>query len=75
MNVLKLLYFQGYEYFGYDPSTYYSTDQADCSYIIEDGHNADDDATSSNGEKQALEIDLDDKTSVKSEHNQNILCK
>ena len=69
--------FQGYEYFGYDPSTYYSTDQADCSYIIEDGHNADDDATSNNGEKheQPLEIDLDEKTSVSAEHKQNILCK
>lgn len=60
--------FQGYEYFGYDTSTYYNTDhehgdQDNCSYIIEDGQAmaADDDSGTCHGDRaeKPLEIDLD----------------
>ena len=62
------LVFQGYEYFGYDPATYYCSDQdnfpQECSYVIEDGHSAglEEDAGSASGdrpEQPVLEIDLD----------------
>ena len=61
-------FFQGYEYFGYDPATYYNIDQEqdlqqECSYVIDDGHHAagDEDAGSNIGDRsdQPLEIDLD----------------
>ena len=63
-------FFQGYEYFGYDPATYYNTDQEqdpglqqECSYVIDDGHHAavDEDGGSNIGDRsdQPLEIDLD----------------
>ena len=60
--------FQGYEYFGYDTSTYYNTDhehgdQENCSYIIEDGQAmaAEDDSGTCHGDRaeKPLEIDLD----------------
>ena len=63
-------YFQGYEYFGYDPATYYNIDQEqdpalqqECSYVIDDSHHAavEDDGGSNLGDRsdQPLEIDLD----------------
>ena len=62
---------QGYEYFGYDPSTYYNIDQEqdpalqqECSYVIDDGHHAaagedDPGASITDRSEQPLEIDLD----------------
>ena len=68
-SLVLILVFQGYEYFGYDPATYYSNDQdnsfpQECSYVIEDGHSAglEEDAGSGSGdrpEQPVLEIDLD----------------
>ena len=70
-NIFRHKYFlQGYEYFGYDPATYFNTDhdqdaslQQECSYVIDDGGGAvaDDDCGSSCGDppEQPLEIDLD----------------
>lgn len=67
-QLILILVFQGYEYFGYDPATYYSSDQdgfpQECSYVIEDGHSAglEEDAGSGSGdraEQPVLEIDLD----------------
>lgn len=67
-EILKQCLAAGYEYFGYDPATYYSSDQdgfpQECSYVIEDGHSAglEEDAGSGSGdraEQPVLEIDLD----------------
>ena len=82
---------QGYEYFGYDPATYYSSEQdnslqQECSYVIEDGHNAglEEDGGSSGGDRQeqpVLEIDLDQcevtgqKQNVRRNDPKQILCK
>ena len=67
-------YFQGYEYFGYDPATYFSSDadensfNQDSSFINEDGHGTmsitdeSQEGRESRGERQeqpVLEIDLD----------------
>ena len=66
--------FQGYEYFGYDPATYFSSDadensfNQDSSFIIEDGHcqgaitDESQEGRESRGDRQeqaVLEIDLD----------------
>jgi len=67
-EILKQCLAAGYEYFGYDPATYYNIDQEqdlqqECSYVIDDGHHAagDEDAGSNIGDRsdQPLEIDLD----------------
>jgi len=66
-EVLKQCLAAGYEYFGYDPATYYSSDHdsslsQENSYVI-DGNPiiAEDDAISTDGDRseQPLEIDLD----------------
>ena len=61
-----LMFFQGYEHFGYDTSTYYNSDHGDqenCSYIIEDGQSmaAEEDSGTCHGDRaeKPLEIDLD----------------
>ena len=67
-----MIVFQGYEYFGYDPATYYSSEQdssfpQECSYVIEDGQTAglEEEAGGPGGdsgdrpEQPVLEIDLD----------------
>jgi len=83
-EILKQCLAAGYEYFGYDPATYYSNDQQECSYVIEDGHNpgVEEDAGSSGGDRQdqpVLEIDLDQVTEQKQNVRRNdpkqILCK
>jgi len=65
-EVLKQCLAAGYEYFGYDTSTYYNTDhehgdQENCSYIIEDGQAAEEDSGPCHGDRaeKPLEIDLD----------------
>jgi len=87
-EILKQCLAAGYEYFGYDPATYYSSDQdsplpQDCSYVIEDAHNggADEDSSSiaDRQEQPVLEIDLDQvtdqKQSVGRSDPKQILCK
>lgn len=70
-EILKQCLAAGYEYFGYDPSTYYNIDQEqdpalqqECSYVIDDGHHAaagedDPGASITDRSEQPLEIDLD----------------
>jgi len=86
-EILKQCLAAGYEYFGYDPATYYSSDQdsspqQECSYVIEDGHSAGDEDGGSNEDRQeqpVLEIDLDEvneqKQNVRRNDPKQILCK
>ena len=84
-----MLLFQGYEYFGYDPATYYSTETSghpqECSYVIDDGNTAAGDEESvTDAHDLPLEIDLDhvtkdDKSTCKTvrrgSDQKQILCK
>ena len=72
ISYCSLQCFQGYEYFGYDPATYFSSEADENSFTPEGGYLAED--GQARGEQPVLEIDLEPGGVKGSEHSQ-ILCK